>query len=273
MIQNLHTHTTLCDGKNAPEEMVRGALRLGMDALGFSGHAPLAGQEDWTMAAGDVPRYRGEVRRLQEAYAGRLEIFLGLEQDYFSPPPGGGWDYLIGSVHCVERAGRLLAVDYLPEDLKCSVSQYYGGDWYALAEDYYRLVGGVAERTGCQIVGHFDLLTKFNEGDRLFDTGHPRYVNAALAALDRLAGHGVIFEINTGAMSRGYRSAPYPAPALLRAMRQRDLPICITSDSHSAATLLHAFDAAEGLAWECGYREKMVLTRAGFVPVELTHPN
>jgi histidinol-phosphatase (PHP family) len=77
----------------------------------------------------------------------------------------------------------------------------------------------------------------------------------------------VIFEINTGAMSRGYRSAPYPALWLLRAMEARDIPICITSDCHRADALLYAFDQAEELARSCGYRERMVLTRRGFQPV------
>ena len=183
MIQNLHTHATFCDGKNSPEELVHEAIRMDMDALGFSSHAPLAGQEDWTMSPEDVPRYRAEILRLRKQYVGRLEIFLGLEQDYYSPPPGEGWDYLIGSVHCVEKGGRLLSVDSLPEDFVRSARQYYGGDFYAFAQDYYRLVGDVAEKTGCQIVGHFDLIAKFNEGDRLFDTSHPRYANAALEAL------------------------------------------------------------------------------------------
>lgn len=269
MIQNLHTHTNFCDGKNIPDEMAHAAIRLGMDSLGFSSHAPLAGQSGWTMSPEDVPRYRAEILRLRERYTGRLEIFLGLEQDYYSPPSGKGWDYQIGSVHCVEKEGRLLPVDYLPEDFVRSVRQYYGGDFLAFAEDYYRLVGAIAERTGCQIVGHFDLITKFNEGDSLFDTGHPRYVSAALEALDRLAQHGVILEINTGAMSRGYRSTPYPAPALLRAMRERDLPICITSDCHDRANLLFAFPQAEELARSCGYREQMALTSQGFVPIPL----
>ena len=269
MIQNLHAHTTFCDGKDTPEELVHEAIRMDMDSLGFSSHAPLAGQGDWNMAPEDVPRYRAEILSLRERYTGRLEIFLGLEQDYYSPPPGDGWDYLIGSVHCVEKDGRLLPVDYLPEDFVRGVRQYYGGDYYAFAEDYYRLVGGVAERTGCQIVGHFDLITKFNEGDRLFDTSHPRYRNAALDALDRLAERDVIFEINTGAMSRGYRSAPYPSPALLRAMRERDLPLCITSDCHDRSHLLYAFPQAAGLARSCGYREQMVLTGEGFVPAAL----
>lgn len=269
MIQNLHTHTTFCDGKNSPEEMVRSAISLGMDSLGFSGHGPSCAPDDAAMAWSMVPAYRAEVLRLKKEYAGRLDILLGIERDYFFAPDGDGWDYVIGSVHYVEKDGAWLGVDHSPEIFLQNVQRYYGGDFYAFAEDYYRLVGGVAERTGCQIVGHFDLITKFNEGDRLFDTGHPRYVTAALEALDRLAGQNLIFEINTGAMSRGYRAAPYPAQALLRAMRERDLPICITGDSHSASALLHAFPQAEQLARCCGYRERMVLTGRGFVPVEL----
>lgn len=269
MIQNLHTHTVFCDGKNTPEEMARAAIALGMDGLGFSGHAPMDAPSDWTMTEETVPLYRAEVQRLRETCAGRLEIFLGLEQDYFSPPQAGPWDYVIGSVHQVRKDGAALWVDESEAVFRQNVERFYGGDWYSFAGDYFRLVGGVAEQTGCQIVGHFDLITKFNEGGRLFDAGHPRYAAAALEALDRLAERNVILEINTGAISRGYRTAPYPAPALLRAMRERDLPICITSDAHSADTLLCAFSQAEELARSCGYRERMALTKAGFAPVPL----
>ena len=265
MTQNLHTHTTFCDGKNTPEEMVRGAISLGLNSLGFSGHAPMSGPNgDWTMGEADVPQYRAEVLRLRERYAGEIEIFLGLEQDFDSPPQAGPWDYVIGSVHQVRKGDAWLSVDASEEEFVRAAQQHYGGDFYAFAEDYYRLVGGVAEQTGCQIVGHFDLIAKFNEGDKIFDAGHPRYVGAALEALDRLAERNVIFEINTGAMSRGCRTTPYPSPALLRAMRERNLPICITSDAHSTGTLLHAFSQAAELAWACGYREQMILTRQGF---------
>lgn len=269
MIQNLHSHTTFCDGKNTPEEMVRAAIALGMDSLGFSGHGPSNAPDDAAMAQETVPAYRAEVLRVREEYAGRLEVFLGIERDYFFAPDGGDWDYVIGSVHYVEKDGAYLGVDHSEKVFLENVERHYGGDFYAFAQDYYRLVGEVPERTGCQIVGHFDLITKFNEGDKLFDTGHPRYVDAAMAALDRLAGRDVICEINTGAMSRGYRSAPYPAPALLRAMRERNIPICVTGDSHSAAALLYAFPQAIELARSCGYREKMVLTKEGFEPAAL----
>ena len=269
MIQNLHSHTTFCDGKNTPEEMVRAAIALGMDSLGFSGHGPNRAPDDVAMPPERVPAYRAEVLRVREKYAGRLEVFLGIERDWFWAPDGGDWDYVIGSVHFVEKDGAWLCVDDSEQVFLENVKQRYDGDFYAFAQDYYRLVGEVPERTGCRIVGHFDLITKFNEGDKLFDTGHPRYVNAALEALDRLAGRGVICEVSTGAMSRGYRTAPYPAPALLRAMKERDIPICITGDSHSAAALLHAFPQAVELARSCGYREQMVLTGEGFVPAAL----
>ena len=52
-------------------------------------------------------------------------------------------------------------------------------------------------------------------------------------------------------------------------MRERDLPLCITSDCHDRSHLLYAFPQAAGLARSCGYREQMVLTGEGFVPAAL----
>ena len=173
MIQNLHTHTSFCDGANTPEEMVQAAIALGMDSLGFSGHGPSSAPDDAAMDKDSVSAYREEVLRLKEKYAGQLEVFLGLERDFFWAPDGGGWDYVVGSVHYVEKDGVWLGVDYGREVFQENAARHYGGDCIAFAEDYYRLVGEVPERTGCQIVGHFDLITKFNEGGRLFDTTGP----------------------------------------------------------------------------------------------------
>ena len=40
----------------------------------------------------------------------------------------------------------------------------------------------MAEVTKCDIIGHFDLITKFIEQDPCFDVRHPRYVKAWQAA-------------------------------------------------------------------------------------------
>ena len=256
MLQNLHTHTTFCDGKNTPEEMVQAAISLGMNSLGFSGHSPLSAPlpGDWCMQPEQVENYRREILRLREKYSKELDIFLGLEQDVLSPTPKGDYDYIIGSVHgLLMPCGELAPVDESEESFCRGVENHFGGDVLNFVEAYYQMVGQVAEKTGCQIVGHFDLICKFNEGGKLFDTAHPRYQKAALEALERLAQRNVIFEINTGAMSRGYRSAPYPEMWILKEMKKRNLPICITSDTHSAQTLMHEFSLASQLAQSCGY--------------------
>ena len=111
------------------------------------------------------------------------------------------------------------------------------------------------------IIGHFDLITKFNEGGRLFDESDPRYTDAWTAALDRLTGPAInelpekdrlIFEINTGAMSRGYRTSPYPSGEILTEIARRGIPVILSSDSHDKSTLLYGFDEAEALSEELG---------------------
>lgn len=145
----------------------------------------------------------------------------------------------------------------------------FSGDFLSLAEAYYQREALVAEKTGCQIVGHFDLVTKFNQDGLFFDESHPRYLSAALEALDSLLRRDIIFEINTGAISRGYRTSPYPSLFLLRTLRQRGGRICITSDAHSAAAVTCAFSQAAELAMACGFRETWVLGRSGFRPIGL----
>lgn len=267
--QNLHTHTVLSDGKNTAEEMALGAIRAGCGSLGFSEHSPLpraADPDGYTMRTENVPVYRREVLRLREKFAGELEIFLGLEQDIDSAPPQDDYDYLIGSVHGLWKNGVYLPVDEAGETFRRIVTEIYGGDALGFVRDYYKRMAEVFQKTGCQIIGHFDLAAKFNESGRFFDENSQPYLDAALEALEALLQENVIFEINTGAMSRGYRSMPYPAPPLLRAIRKKGGRICITSDSHSADTVTYAFTQAEELARACGFRETMTLAKEGFQP-------
>ena len=121
------------------------------------------------------------------------------------------------------------------------VEKLYGGDIYAFAEDYFRLVGDLWERTRCRIIGHFDLLTKFNEDGTLLDETHPRYLRAAGEALDRLLEAPVLFEINTGAISRGYRTEPYPAKDIRNYIRKHGGMMILSSDSHQKDTIAYRF--------------------------------
>ena len=108
---NFHTHTILCDGKDRPEELVLEALRLGCPAIGFSGHSYAPYDEAYCMSPAQTETYKEELCRLREEYAGRIRIYMGIEQDLYSTSPTAGYDYVIGSVHYLYRDGVYLPID------------------------------------------------------------------------------------------------------------------------------------------------------------------
>ena len=236
-LSNYHTHTRYCDGRDTPEELVREAIRLGCSELGFSGHSHVS-FDDCCMTVEGTAHYKSEIRRLREQYRNRIGIRLGVEQDYFGDLPTDDYEYVIGSVHYVPKDGQFLSVDHSAPNFDETVRCHYGGDVYAFVEDYYALVARVYEKTRCTIVGHFDLITKFNEGGCRFDTAHPRYRKAAGEALEALLAAPVLFEINTGAIARGYRKTPYPESWILEELIAHKAPLLLSSDCHDRRFLL-----------------------------------
>ncbi len=268
--QDLHVHTTFCDGKNSPEEMVCAAVEQGLWRIGFSAHSHTFFDESYCLSPDRYDAYRAEIERLKEAYGGKIAILCGVEQDRYSTASTRGFDYVIGSVHYMKVQGNYLPVDESVQAFYDTCRTHFGGDFYSMAECYYETVSQVAEATKCDFIGHFDLITKFNEGGVFFDESHPRYVAAWESALDTLLDAKVPFEINTGAISRGYCTAPYPADWLLRAICKAGGRICFSSDCHSVDTLLFGYKDSVALAQACGFREAYVLTASGFRAVALS---
>ena len=229
---NLHTHTYYCDGKDSPEALVQRAIALGFRALGFSGHEYSSFDTDFCMSPVNTEKYRSEVLALKKKYSGQIDIYLGIERDYFGDGDDYPYDYVIGSLHYVKAGNTYLPVDYTEEITASNVEQYFGGDYRSYVESYYETVADVVEKTGADIVGHFDLITKFNEGSKYFDETAPWYQEAAINALRKAAQNKPIFEINTGAMVRGYRTKPYPADFLLAEIERLQCPVILSSDCH-----------------------------------------
>ncbi len=241
---DLHCHTTFSDGQNTPEQMVLAAMEKGMVRLGFSDHSssPLYGMTPETEEA-----YIAEITRLKQTYRDRIEILCGIEQEYLQGKPKHRYDYVIGSVHYIRTADVCYPIDMNETNFLKMVNEGFGGDFYAMAEAYFAAASDVVRATGASIIGHFDLITKYNQDGRLFDESHPRYRAAWQAAVDALLPFGVPFEINTGAISRGYRQEPYPAGEILAYIKAKGGRLLLSSDSHSAQNLCFAFDRFEHL--------------------------
>ncbi len=266
LLGDFHTHSTLDDGKSTLEEMAAAAYALGLTHFGFSGHSFEEYGQDFCLPRKNVPIYLETARKLQEVYRGRMEVFVGMELDYFGENPGG-LDYVIGSVHCVKQGNVACYVDESAQASQRAVDEYFGGDWYRYTDAYYDLVADLPRKTGCQWIGHFDLVTKFNEQVHAIDEDSPRYLRRALEVLEYVVKQGVALEINTGAVARGYRTTPYPGNALLRKLREFGGEIILNSDCHHAPQLCFGFDQAVELAQAGGFTHTNLWTRDGLRPV------
>ena len=263
MRQNLHTHTTYCDGRETPEAMIQAAIEARCDSIGFSGHSyvesvtPLYSMSDETMRA-----YVGEVSSLKVKYKDRIPVYLGIEQDYHSGVPADGFDFVIGSVHFIMKGGEVIEVDGIQ---RRQLAEYYGGDYYAMLAEYFAMLGGVAVTTGADIIGHFDIVTKRNFDNSLFDESHPRYIGPALDAMDEILKSCNLFEVNTGAMYRRLRREPFPSQYMLKELRKRGGEVLLSSDSHDIPSLCYMHEEACELLRACGYRYVKHLTASGFI--------
>ena len=265
MLTNYHTHTTFCDGKNTVEEVVLSAIERGFDAIGFSGHGYTA--FDFTYCMTDMDAYLAEVRRVREKYKKEIEVYAGVEEDASYPLERGKFDYILGSSHYY-RVNKI----YYPVDSNYGCMEkcvsVYRGDALRMAEDYYRSFVSYILTYRPNIIGHFDLLTKFDEQHPFFLPNAEYRAIAVRYALEA-AKSGAIFEVNTGAISRGYRTVPYPNEDILHALKKVGARVMITSDSHQKETLDFAFDDAKQLLRSVGFTSTVHLYHGAFVDVAL----
>lgn len=260
--QNLHTHSVYVDGKDTLEEMIQTAIEKGFTKLGFSEHAYLP-QDDVCMSPERTEQYIREVNHFKEKYQDQIEIYLGLEQDMCHRDPHPEvYDFLIGSGHYLEHNGEYLSVDNTKEISRHMVRDWYGNDFLKYADAYYSQLKQMADWQEVDIIGHIDLLMKFNEEESFLSFDDSRYIDLACDCIDALSHK--IFEVNTGAISRGYRKSPYPHISLLKYMKEKGVRICLNSDCHNRPDLDCYFKEALDMIKSCGYTGMMTLTSDGF---------
>lgn len=266
---NIHTHTTFCDGKNTPEEMLIAAIDAGFDTIGFSGHAGMPFDDNCGMSTQTTEDYKREVRRLREKYRDKITVLLGIEHDAYSIDPLSGYDYVIGSVHYLKKDGIYIPIDYSANALARAIDDHYNKDADSFAEDYFSTLSEYIVSTRPTVIGHFDLLTKYSETDGIFANPSDRYRLAVKKALAVLLPLGIPFEVNTGAISRSYRTTPYPAEWILCDICRAGGDVIITSDAHSAENIAYAFDEAAKYIKSSGFSSVLCISGKGFVRVDL----
>lgn len=263
--QNLHTHTVYCDGKNTPKELVQHAIKLGFTGIGFSGHSHMPYSPGHSMAEVETEGYIAEIKALKEKYRDVIDVFCGIEFDMYSPSDLSVYDYVIGAVHYLDIDGKKVGMDRTADVVKGVIDQYFDGDGMKYAKKFYETVAELPKYGRIDVVAHFDLLAKHCENVKFFDEESKVYRGYALDALHELIKHVDVFEINTGAIARGYRTTPYPAPFILDEIKRVGGRIIISSDCHDKHMLNCAFPEALEYVRSHGFTEIVKFNGSKFV--------
>jgi len=263
-----------CDHAADPlEAVLEAAAAAGYHTFGITEHAPrldpaLIYPEERALGW-DVDTlqrlfedYARESSELVQRFADRLVVLRGFEAEVVPPDRYGavmlgyrerhGFDYMVGSVHYVR--GHLIDYDTPTWE---RVAGLCGGP-EALAVEYYGVVAQMVETLRPEVVGHLDLVRKYSGTDEAVST--PAIRDAALGALDVIARHGAILDINTAGYRKGI-GRPYVAPWLLEAAKARGIGCCFGDDSHGVADVGAGIDAARAWLLDNGIAEVTVLTR------------
>ncbi len=262
MLCNLHTHTVFCDGENTPEEVVLTAINKGFTSIGFSGHAPVDFE---AFGMTDLDGYIDNINELKLKYKNKIQIYLGIEEDALCPVKNrNDFDYIIGSHHYIDFDDKILPVDLSYGEYK-KILSCFNDDAVKFAERYYFRFCDFILKYKPQIIGHFDLITKFDERDNCFLLSNKEYNLTAEKYLSSVINSGCLFEVNTGAISRGYRTNPYPSENLLYLLKKADAGIIISSDAHNSENIDFNFKETESYLKDIGFKFTYIMYNNEFI--------
>lgn len=262
-LRNYHTHCNYCDGKGLLEEYVKQAIEKGFVQLGFSSHAPLPYDNDWTMKDDDVNSYFDEVKRLKEIYKDKLEINCGLEIDFIEKDSRKIFEkydleYIIGSVHVFD-GDPYYSVDGSDEEFLRALKELFNNDIKLFVKKYYDSINMMIEKEKFDIIGHLDVIRKNNKNNKYFDSSLKWYKFMVEEVLENAKYYNKIIEINTGGMIRGYVNDSYPENDILKMMKEKNIKIAINSDAHSPKDIDGKFDEIYNKLIEIGFKSKYIL--------------
>ncbi|MFA5513562.1 MAG: histidinol-phosphatase [Sphaerochaetaceae bacterium] len=278
MITNYHTHCYLDDGQLPLEEYVRQAVDKGFSALGFSCHAPNDIDRTWHLKAEDFDYYLQEINRLKESYKGKIEIYGGLEAEFFELDDSLGGleyknrlDFLIGAVHFFyhPKSNRYVEIDYTSDNFEMLLADNFNNDIKELINHYFSLQERLITAYDFDFLAHCNVVEKHNNGNRYFDPAESWYVERAKKMFEIAKKHNKRIEINTGAVARKGAKYPYPSPLLLKECAFLEIPMVLSSDAHHPDNLDYHFSESKELLKQVGYNSLDLLINKNWKSVKI----
>jgi histidinol-phosphatase (PHP family) len=271
---NLHTHSRFCDGKEEPEDYVRQAIELGYHTLGFSSHAPVPFENNFSLKDDKMEDYFSTIRALGEKYKSKINILLSMEIDFI---PGitrdftefskaGNLDYTIGGVHLVRNMemDKLWFIDgSKQETYDDGLQKLFKGHIRNGVEAYYGQIMEMVVTQKPDIIAHIDKIKMHNK-NRYFTEEESWYKDVVWKTLKLIAAESnCIIEVNTRGLYKKRTDTFFPGPAILEQIHHLKIPITLSADAHLPNELNGYYEEAMKLMKEIGFREIIYFNNKG----------
>ena len=262
MIQaDMHMHTWFStDSEACPCDMADEAVRKGLKTICFTDHFDKDDLEWGEEGIFDVDAYFVEMQKLQEEYAGKLNIRIGIElglrtylKDYYEElTKKYPFYFVIGSVHNVpykkDAEGNILYTDPAAEKLFTDRTD----------KEAYRLMmettlENVRTSDCFQTLGHLDYVVRYGKS-REKEYSYTDYADIIDEILKLLIEKEKGLEVNSAGLKYGLPFA-HPHPDVLK--RYRELGgeiITIGADAHKPEHIAYDFAKAEEILKSCGFK-------------------
>lgn len=262
MIQaDMHMHTWFStDSEACPRDMADEAVRKGLKTICFTDHFDKDDLEWGEEGIFDVDAYFVEMQKLQEEYAGKLNIRIGIElglrtylKDYYEElTKKYPFDFVIGSVHNVpykkDAEGNILYTDPAAEKLFTDRTD----------KEAYRLMmettlENVRTSDCFQTLGHLDYVVRYGKS-REKEYSYTDYVDIIDEILKLLIEKEKGLEVNSAGLKYGLPFA-HPHPDVLKHYRELGGEIItIGADAHKPEHIAYDFAKAEEILKSCGFK-------------------
>jgi histidinol-phosphatase (PHP family) len=241
-----HSGQFCSHAENTLEEVIQAYLAKGYAWVGITEHMPplsddfmyieerRAGYHADTLL-NRFERYMAEGRRLQQKYAGQLEILLGFETEAYTGAIDFARrlidqhkpDYILSGIHHVGDipfdAGEK---EYQQATAAC-------GDMEKLYCRYFDLQYEQIQAIRPDVVAHFDLIRIYDK-DYLQRWQVPQIRKRIQRNLKAIADMALILDFNVAALRKG-ADEPYISRPILEMARDMGIPVVPGDDAHSAA--------------------------------------